>query len=80
MKIHLIHGQFTSKDAITIITKMIDVKIKFQEEKIKNSDNEEDVKMRETRIKTLQKELYESRKVIEANGDSVSIESEINLN
>ena len=48
--------------------------------KIKNSDNEEDVKMRETRIKTLQKELYESRKVIEANGDSVSIESEINLN
>lgn len=80
MKIHLIQGQFTGKDAISIITKMIDVKIKFQEEKIKNSDNEEDVKMRETRIKTLQKELYESRKVIEANGDSVSIESEINLN
>jgi hypothetical protein len=80
MKIHLIQGQFTSKDAITIITKMIDVKIKFQEEKIKNSDNEEDVKMRETRIKTLQKELYESRKLIEAHGDSVSIESVINLN
>ena len=80
MKIHLIQGHFTSKDAISIITKMIDVKIKFQEEKIKNSDNEEDVKMRETRIKTLQKELYESRKLIEANGDTVSIESEINLN
>lgn len=80
MKIHLIQGTFTSKDAITIITKMIDVKIKFQEEKIKHSDNEEDVKMRETRIKNLQKELYESRKLIEAHGDIVSIESEINLN
>ncbi|MDO9001202.1 MAG: hypothetical protein Q7W45_15670 [Bacteroidota bacterium] len=80
MKIHLIKGQFTSKDAITIITKMIDVKIKFQEEKIKSSDNEEDIKMRENRIKTLQKELYESRKLIELKGDTVSIESEVNLN
>ena len=35
MKIQLIQGQFTGKDAITIITKMIDVKIKFQEEKLK---------------------------------------------
>lgn len=79
MKIHLIQGQFTGKDAISIITKMIDVKIKFQEDKIKHSDNEEDVKMRENRIKILQKELYESRKLIEANGEIVSIESEINL-
>ena len=79
MKIHLIQGQFTGKDAITIITKMIDVKIKFQEEKIKSSDNEEDVKMRETRIKNLQKELYESRKQIESHRGAVSLESEINL-
>lgn len=79
MKIHLIKGQFTGKDALSIITKMIDVKIKFQEEKIKNSDNEEDVKMRETRIKSLQKELYESRKLIESKGDAISLESEITL-
>jgi len=80
MKIHLIKGHFTGKDAISIITKMIDVKIKFQEDKIKNSDSEEDIKMRESRIKSLQKELYESRKLIEAHGDNVSIESEIILN
>jgi len=79
MKIHLIQGHFTSKDAISIITKMIDVKIKFQEEKIKSADNEEDVKMRETRIKSLQKELYDSRKTIEALGENVSIQSEINI-
>ncbi len=79
MKIHLIHGQFSGKDALEIITKMINVKIQFQEEKIENSHNEEDIKMRETRIKSLQKELYESRKFIETQGDKVSLESEINL-
>ena len=79
MKIHLMKGQFSSKDALDIITKMINIKIKFQEEKIESSHNEEDIKMRETRIKILQKELYESRKFIESNGDKISLESEINL-
>lgn len=79
MTIHLIQGSFTRKDAISIITKLIDGKIKFQEEKIKNADNEEDKKMRENRIKSLQKELYDARKVIELLGDSVSVQSEINI-
>ncbi len=79
MKIHLIQGHFTGKDAISIITKMIEVKIKFQEEKIKSADNEEDIKMRENRIKSLQKELYDSRKTIEALGDNISVQSEINV-
>jgi len=79
MKIHLIQGQYSGKDALDIITKMISIKIKFHESKIESSQNEEDIKMRETRIKILQKELYESRKFIELNGDKVSIESEINL-
>lgn len=80
MTIHLIQGSFTRKDAISIITKLIDGKIKFQEEKIKNADNEEDKKMRENRIKSLQKELYDARKVIELLGDNVSVQSEININ
>jgi len=79
MQIHLTTGQFSSKDALDIITKMINIKIKFQEEKIESSHNEEDVKMRETRIKDLQKELYESRKFIESKGDTVSVESVIKL-
>jgi len=79
MKIHLIKGQFSAQDGLDIITKMIDLKIKFQEGKIESSHSEEDIKMRETRIKALQKELYESRKFIESNGDKISIESEINL-
>ena len=61
MNIQLIQGQFNANDAIDIITKMIDVKIKYHENKINCSSNEEDVKMREAKIKWLQKQLFECR-------------------
>ena len=79
MKINIIKGQFKPSEALSIITKMIDVKIKFQEEKIKTSDNEEDIKMRENRIKSLQKELYESRKFIESHRGLISLQSDIQI-
>lgn len=79
MKIDLIKGLYATNDAISIITKMIDVKIKFQEEKIKNSDYEEDIKMRENRIKSLQNDLFESRKLMKMSGDTITLESAINL-
>jgi predicted RNase H-like nuclease (RuvC/YqgF family) len=79
MKIQLIQGHFNANDAINILTKMIDVKIKFQEEKINSTDNEEDLKMRESRIKQLQKDLYESRKFIERQKGKINMLSEINL-
>ena len=64
MNIQLIQGQFSSQEAIDIITKMVHVKIKFHEDKIHSHANEEDIKMREKRIKQLQKELYEVRNYI----------------
>ena len=77
MKIQLIEGHFSAKDAIEIITQMIHVKIKFHENKIDNSNNEEDAKMREKKIKLLQKNLFEVRKMIELKGEGVSLNSEI---
>ncbi len=74
--IQLIHGQFDSKDALDLLTKMIDAKIKFHESRITNLCEEEDVKMRENKIKILQNDLYEARKLIE-NCESINIESEI---
>ena len=65
MDLQLLKGTYTKQEALGLLAKLIDVKIKFQEEKIKNTDNEEDVKMRETRIKELQKNLYEARVYIE---------------
>jgi len=79
MKIQLIQGQFSSKDAIDILTQIIHVKIKFQEGKIAQHANEEDVKMREKRIKELQHDLYKARKHIESQNASISITGEIEV-
>lgn len=82
MTIQLIHGQFSVSEAIEIITKMINVKIKFHEGKIHANANEEDIKMREKRIKQLQKELFEVRNLIDDKKVNVEMDSllEINLN
>ena len=79
MNIQLIHGQFTTKDAIDIITKMIHVKIAFHENKITGNCTEEDIKFSETKIKRLQNELFEMRKHIEAKGKEVAIQSTIEI-
>ncbi len=79
MQIQLIEGQFSATDALGIITKMIHLKIKFQEDKIKFAANEEDIKMRESRIKKLQKDLFEASKFIATKGEKINIRSEINL-
>ncbi len=79
MNIQLIQGQFSAQDAIDIITQMINVKIKFHENKIAVIDGEEAIKMREKRIKDLQQDLQHAREHILANGKSISMESAIQL-
>lgn len=75
----LLKGSFTKAEALSIITKMVDIKIKFHEDKIHNSLNEEDIKMRENRIKQLQKNLYEARLHIEKKTKKIELNSEIDL-
>jgi hypothetical protein len=77
MKVQLLRGRFTKDEALNILTKMVDVKIKFQEEKIKTSDNEEDIKMRESRIKELQKDLFKARFYIEHQKGKIELNSDI---
>ncbi|MEO5592434.1 MAG: hypothetical protein ABIR15_02740 [Chitinophagaceae bacterium] len=79
MNIHLIKGSFNSKDAIELITQLINVKIQFHENKIGKTHNEEDIKMRERRIKQLQNDIHNARKYIESKGNSITLESEIDL-
>lgn len=64
MEIQLLKGNFTQSEALDILTQLIHVKIKFHENKIEKSDNEEDIKMRENRIKKLLQDLYEAKQVI----------------
>ena len=77
MNLQLIQGQFNSKEAIDIIAQMIHVKIKFHENKINSGSSEEDIKYRESKIKKLQKDLYEFRKFAEHGHDVLSIQSTI---
>lgn len=79
MKIQIIEGNFTSKDALEILTNMIHVKIKYHENKINEISNEEDINMRETRIKRLQKDLFDVKNHIEKKGCKISIQSSINI-
>ncbi|MDP2176110.1 MAG: hypothetical protein Q8K70_09410 [Bacteroidota bacterium] len=77
MNIQLIQGEFNSKDALELITQMIHIKIKYHESKISKNGNEEDVKNRESKIKRLQKELYELREIINLNSNNLKIEASI---
>jgi hypothetical protein len=79
MNIQLIQGNFNAKDALAIITQMIDVKIKYHESKINNNNNEEDIKFREAKIKRLQKDLLDIRDFILDSGGKINIQSEIHL-
>lgn len=61
MTIQLIKGEFSPIEALELITQMVAVKIKYHENKINITDNEEDSKSREAKIKYLQNELLELR-------------------
>jgi len=80
MKIELIKGAFQATEALEILTKMIDVKIKFHESKIESTHHEEDIKMREQRIKELQKNFYEVQQLLLKNKNRCNITGVIELN
>lgn len=50
MKIQLFEGEFNSQDAIDLITKMIQIKIQYHEEKNESNSYEEDINRREAKI------------------------------
>ncbi|MEO7119558.1 MAG: hypothetical protein ABIY62_00595 [Ginsengibacter sp.] len=79
MNIQLIQGSFSAQDALELITKMVHLKIKFHEDKIHSLSDEEDIKMREKRIKQLQKELYEVRNFITDKKTKIEIESVLEI-
>jgi len=82
MNLKLIKGRFDRQDARDLIFKMVQTKIKFQEEKIHQSavhHNEEDIKMREKRIIDLQNELSELLKKIDQADSGVEITASIEI-
>lgn len=79
MKLNLLQGQFEKNDALHLITQFVHAKIRYHEDKIMRSSSEEDIKMRENRIKELQRDLYELRKTLENSNGSLSLSSVIKV-
>jgi hypothetical protein len=79
MSIQLIKGSFEASEASEIIKKMIQVKIKFHEQKINHLSIEEDIKFREGRIKQLQKDLLEITNSLKEKKGLINIHAEITV-
>jgi hypothetical protein len=77
--LQLIEGQFNKNETLTMITQMFEVKIKFHENKIMSSHNEEDIKSRENKIKRLQKTLHEFRLFLNTKSNDIKINSAIHI-
>ncbi len=80
MDIQLIEGEYEAIDAVAIISEMIQVKIKYHENKISHIENEEDVKFREAKIKKLQSTLHDCRKAIADSSKKIMLKAVIDLN
>ena len=79
MNLQLIQGQFEPREAISIITNMIEIKIRFHEDKIHSLANEEDIEMREKRIKKLQEELHQVRNYLTDKKSPIVLDSVLNI-
>lgn len=79
MHIPLIQGNFSPLDSIELLNQMVLIKIKFHENKISKTSNEEDIKYRESKIKRLQHDLMDLKKYIENSDDHLLLDVQIKL-
>lgn len=79
MTVQLVTGEFSKLETLNMITQMFEMRIKFHEDKIMSSHNEEDVKMREKKIKFLQGELKEAREYLINKDEPIAVSCTITL-
>ena len=79
MTLQLVTGEFSRIETMDMITQFFEMRIKFHENKIISSYNEEDVKMRENKIKFLQGELALSKTYIINKDEPIAVSCTINL-
>lgn len=77
--IQLLKGSFDAREAIDILNQMVQVKIKFHEKKITSHCSEEEIKMRERRIKQLQDEWKELRATIADKNGIITLNAAVEV-
>lgn len=75
--INLINGTFSREEAINLITELVEVKLRFHENRIDQHTNEEDIKQREKRIKELQNDLARLRLTLQEGKSTININGQI---
>lgn len=80
MNLQIIKGSFETSDTIELMIQLVNVKIKYHEDKIDATNNEEDIKQRENRIKELQKELAHIKNYLAQQGDKISVNCNVEIN
>jgi|GEM_PF-7006661 len=80
MNIELISGTYNSNETLDLVTELVHVKIKYLEKKIESSMSEEEIKVRENRIKNLQREFYDFKQRVNQKDGRCKIQSTIQLN
>lgn len=79
MNLSILNGHFNKQDAITLLTQMVHVKIAYHESSITKTSMMEDIKMHETRIKQLQKELQDVRNEINLLDGNIGLKGLIEI-
>lgn len=79
MKIQLINGHFTAQETTDLVSQLIQVKIKFLENKISTLLLEEDIKSMEAKIINLQNTLSTLRHELALSIHKIEICSEIQI-
>lgn len=77
----LLQGSFEAQDAIMLLKDLVQVKIKFHENKIANSNQIEDIKFREAKIKRLQNQLQKAVDTIKnSHQKTIELDGMITIN
>ena len=79
MTLQLVTGEFSRIETMDMIIQFFEMRIKFHENKILSSHNEEDIKMREKKIKFLQEELAQAKTYIVNKEEPVAVWCTINI-
>ncbi|HVZ57632.1 MAG TPA: hypothetical protein VG870_13295 [Chitinophagaceae bacterium] len=73
--LQLVQGRYTRPEALELITRLVDVKIRYHEDRIRSTASEEDIEMRESRIRQLQNELASLRQQLLTGPEWVTLQS-----
>lgn len=79
MDLQILKGNYSTVETISLLEKLVSAKINFIEQKIANDSNEEDIKMRESRIKELQKNFSSIKQHLLSKAGFCSVQSTIQV-